>query len=440
MTIESFNGSGPPLGMNATDTGGAGSRNQIGSELGYSAGTSISLNDASLRALVGLSGTISIRDFYGRSSRAVLTVVFASNTANASVYLNGLSGYRAGATTVNITVNSGVILYGNGGADIYNPNAAYSGLTLSGGASGDTVTLNNAGYIMGQGGAGGFAYFGRCTPGGSLVAAYPGSNGGAGLDYTALAITPDSITNTGWIVGGGGGGSGSTDTCRLGCSCCCNVQTFQEASGGGGGAGGGPGGYYNCEGSGGGGGAGGGAGYTGSDPPNVPRYPYNSGDYLTIAGGGGGRVVPPCQAQGGGTTFGGTYPTPIQVHANGGGAGGAGGTIQHVWAVSRFSYLIWYGRGGHGGSAGNRGFGVGEYNPGVVGNGGQLDVNRGGGGGGGYGASGGNGWCAYGPPCGQLHGVGGAGTNGGGAGGPAVRSNGSVPWSGGSGNIYGSVS
>jgi hypothetical protein len=131
----------------------------------------------------------------GAKSRAALSYTFSSNTANASLNVTTISGYVSGKSDITITVNTGIYLYST--------STGNSGLTLTGGTSGDTITVVNNGYIMGQGG-----------------------NGGSGAGGPALSLGfPTTVNNTNPVayIGGGGGGL-STGT-----------------GGGGGGAGGGAG-------------------------------------------------------------------------------------------------------------------------------------------------------------------------------------------------------
>ena len=70
-------------------------------------------------------------------NRIPLTYTFSANTANASLYVTSISGYVAGKSDITVTVNSGVYLYAT--------STSNAGLTLTGGTTGDTVTLVNNG-------------------------------------------------------------------------------------------------------------------------------------------------------------------------------------------------------------------------------------------------------------------------------------------------------
>jgi len=267
--------------------GGSTPTRSINLELGLSATANSSIGQASFRTLAGVpSGAISLSNFYGKSNRAALSYTYSANTANASLNVTTISGYVAGTSDITITVNSGVYLYST--------TTAGSGLTLTGGTTGDTITLVNNGYIMGQGGAG---------------------NSGAGGPALSLGF-PITINNTNpvaYIGGGGGGGARGA------------------GGGGGGGAGGGAGGagnLYMPKGSSSGGGSGGGVGSTGTSGGTTPGASGGAGggaggggggfttaNNSSSAGGGGGGRIFPGSGGGGGTPGGGA-----------GGSANAGGT------------------------------------------------------------------------------------------------------------------
>ena len=121
--------------------------------------------------------------------------------------MTSISGYVSGKSDITITVNSGVYLYATS-----NSNA---GLSLLGGGTGDTITLVNNGFILGQGGEG-FKAPTQTAP----------TAGGTALSL-AFNTTVNNTNASAYIAGGGGGGGGGD-------------------AGGGGGAGGGNGGsgYY----------------------------------------------------------------------------------------------------------------------------------------------------------------------------------------------------
>jgi hypothetical protein len=261
-----LNSSGP------ISLGGATAGQSVNLELGFSATATITMNTTAVRTLAGFptAGTqYSMSNFYGKSNRQTLSYTFTSNTANAALNVNSIGGYASGTSDITVTVNAGIYLYATTTADY--------GLNLTGGASGDTITVVNNGYIIGCGGAAN----GQGTDG---SAGGPALNVGAGINITV------NNTNASAYIAGGGGGAGAFN------------------GGGGGGAGGGTGGN--------GGGAGGGVGSSGANGA-INYACCCSGPYLVAGGGGGGgRILP---GSGGG------YSTANR-NGLGGGAGGGGGT------------------------------------------------------------------------------------------------------------------
>ena len=255
-----LNSSGP-ISLAGSTTG-----QSIAIELGQSTTGQISLNDTAVRTLAGVSSGAIIMptNFYGKSNRATISYTFSSSTSNASLNVTSISGYVAGKSDITVTVNSGVYLWAS--------TTSNYGLTLTGGASGDTLSLVNNGYIIGCGGNG-------------------GSSAGPAL---SLGFST-SVTNNSYIAGGGGGGY-APGSCY---------------GGGGGGAGGG--------------GGTGGPGYGGGSGGSIGNSGGNGGHYSCFCGctfigggGGGGRILP-------GT--GGAGANAIShIAAYGGGAGGGGGS------------------------------------------------------------------------------------------------------------------
>lgn len=300
------------------------SLNNVNVELGLSGTTSINMNQASVRTLFGkASGAISMSDGYGKSNRAAVSYTFTSSTANASLNVSSLGGYSAGTSDITVTVNSGVYLYATSTGNY--------GLNLTGATAGDTVTLVNNGFILGQGGVGGAG----------LPSGTAGTNAGPALNIgTGVNITINNTNGSAYIAGGGGGGGAGGN--------------YGPA---GGGAGGGTGGYMyqsygNITAP---GGAGGGIGASGSNG-NVASKTICGELYVLRSGAGGGRILPGSGGAGSTSDAGTIY---------GGGAGGGG-----KWRNGA--------AGGNGGSAnavGGAGTGTGGL--------------KSGGGGGGWGASGG---------------------------------------------------
>ena len=285
-------------------------------ENGGNGTTQISLNDTAVRSLAGVpSGAITMpTNFYGKSNTAYPTYTFTSNTANASLNVNSISGYSAGKSVITVTVNSSVYLYAT--------STSSYGLNLTGGTTGDTITLVNNGYIIGKGGNGGANSTQNAETGG------PAFNVGTGIN-----ITVNNTNGSAYIAGGGGGG--------------CGFQT-----GGGGGAGGGNGGSfsgsYNCEPISAGGGGGGNPGSAGGNGSLAGGRPQYQGLY---SGGGGGRILPGSGGTGG---------------LGGGGAGGAGegngGSANNAGSICGGDQYSSSGGGGWGASSANsRTYCCGQY-------------------------------------------------------------------------------
>lgn len=181
MALPSFNPNpapgSPPLSML-----------DIQGEFGGSAPISLS-EYYSAASGIPVSGTISIRNFYGTSARKTINLNITSPVYNFDVWDQRTPSYSAGISDITVTVGSGVYV---GASAIY----YYAMSVPSYFTSGDTVKIvNNGGIISGAGGPGANAVLDR-VPGGS------GSFGGNGL----LLQYPTTITNGGAIAGGGGGG------------------------------------------------------------------------------------------------------------------------------------------------------------------------------------------------------------------------------------------
>jgi len=259
---------------------GAISFNAINVELGTAGTTTANINQASYRTLAGVpSGTIALSNFYGKSNRAAISYTYSSNTTNASLNVTSISGYSAGTSDITITVNSGVYLYST--------STGTPGLTLSGGSSGDTITLVNNGFILGMGGAGGADGFTATGAGGTAL-------------QLGFNTTVNNTNGSAYIAGGGGGGGPGN-------------------AGGGGGAGGAAGGRTrDLPGGVGQGGAGGGPGSSGSN--GTQAMVGCCGGFMTGGGGGGGRILPGSGGAGGDLYSG-------LAAGRGGGSGGGGGSV-----------------------------------------------------------------------------------------------------------------
>jgi len=275
---------------------GAISMSQVDTELGRASNATVSLGETAVRTLAGVpSGAISMSNLYGKSSRATASYTYSSHTANASLNVTSLSGYVAGKTDVTITINSGIYLYST--------SSGTAALALSGGTTGDTVTIVNNGYIMGLGGNG------DVYSGGSLTTAATAGSLALSLGFNT------TVTNTSGYIGGGGGAGGTF------------VYGFAAVYGGGG-AGGGNGGYQTS-----GGGVGGSIGNAGTDGTN-------------IFGGGGGRILPGTGGAGG--VLPNVNPQTASAFGYGGGSGG-GGAAHAAFNGGKPSFAVSGGGGGGGG-------------------------------------------------------------------------------------------
>ncbi len=361
--------------------GGTTSPVSVAAELGLGLTSTISMNQTNVRTLAGVSTvsgtTWSMSSLYGKSNRATASFTYAANTANASLNVAALSGYVAGNTDITITINTGIY--------VYSTSTATPALSLSGGTTGDTITIVNNGFIMGMGGNGGPVDTGLDGPTNTNTfrSATAGAAGGNALSL-GYPVTINNTNPVAYIGGGGGGGGAayiSTDP----------IGPNTSNAAGGGGAGGGTGGsairtglrtgpsLTRAGGAGGGIGANGSNGAAGSWSP--ARGPSDSGS----AGGGGGRYFPGTNAQttanpsnfsrGGGanaagTAVVGTAPTQINSYQGGlGGQGGgaAGGLMSHITTIKLdigAPYGIIGGGGGGWGASGGTGAGVITPSPG----------------------------------------------------------------------------
>jgi len=286
--------------------------NAINVELGVSGTTTANINQATYRTLAAVpSGTISLSNFYGKTNRATISHTFTSSTADASLNLSSISGYIAGVSDITVTINSGVYLYCNTSRTATAPTTP--GLNITGGTSGDTLTIVNNGFILGGGGKGGDKL-------------ETGIAGGPALSLSRSA-TINNTNGAAYIAGGGGGGGGLGDGGGGGGGGAGGGFGGSNPAGGtNGGAGGGPG-AAGAAGTGTGAGAGGGAGGGGA----------GSGKGVG-GGGGGGRILAGTGGAGG---------------TSGGGTGGAGGSANAAGANGSLPNGGCGGGGGYGASGGS---------------------------------------------------------------------------------------
>ncbi len=274
----------------ALPASGALAISQISVELGRASTATTNLNEAAVRSLAGVaSGSISISNFYGKSSGFALTI--ASNTNNYNLRSAALTAGWPGSTdtAITVTLNPGVYV-GSGST------GSYAFDVGSPWPAGSTVTLVNQGTVVGRGGNGGRSgSTGTSQYDGGGVGS-PGDAAGGGL-VTTRSIT---ITNNGKIAGGGGGGGGGGSA---------NHKGYNHAPGGGGGAGIG-------------GGSGGAVGPV--EPGNSHGFPNGQAgqgsSFTSVGGGGGGGHDQHIQGNGGSGGSGGSY-------GSGGGSGGGGATL-----------------------------------------------------------------------------------------------------------------
>lgn len=324
----------------ALQTSGAISLNDMHIEVGGTSGTTCSLNDPDIRALINVSanGQQSIQQYYGKSSETPLPT--SGSTVNGQVQLKQItaSSYISSGGTLRVPSNMWV----------WSDTEGTAALTID-----IPCTVINDGKIIGCGGRGGS---GLRIQGGShppTASAYnsgyhtgtlgTGNNGSAAINVTSSGVT--IVNSSGAYIAGGGGGGGSS-----------GVEPMNTFSGGGGGAGGGDGGsadlkYYTADYH----GYGGTLNQKGSDPQynnytrSTETYTYGgeaggSGfgsageDQRSPSGAGGGRILPGVRS----------------TAASYGSYGGAGGEAGQNGGSGGYSGAS--GGGGGWGSAGGRGY------------------------------------------------------------------------------------
>lgn len=288
------------------------SLSEVNTELGNASNATISMGDAAVRTLFGVpSGAITMNAGHGKANEFTLTI--SSDASDINVATAATAAGWNGSTKLNVVVNSGIYVSATSTG-----NAA---MTISGSFPGGLFIENN-GYIVGKGGAGGRG----TSMGAYVVSAYPQAGGAGGLALSASSSV--SITNNGTIAGGGGGGGGGAGICTF-------YGNDVNVAGGGGGGGqggksyssGGTGGtasgvYYNGPGGAGASGTESSYGAGGSRGQVFHLYGGtggNGGAWGTAGSTGGPRVV----------------TSPVQAAAGAAGGGSAGG------AVSGNSNITW---------------------------------------------------------------------------------------------------
>ena len=190
----------------ALQASGAISLDDMHVEVGGTSGTTCSLNDADIRALisVGDSGQQSIQQYYGVSSETNLPT--GGSQVNGQVQLQQItaSSYISSGETLRVPSNMWV----------WSDSTSVAALIID-----IPCTVINDGKIIGKGGEGGWGFSTGPTAGGPAIS------------VTASGVT---ITNSSgaYIAGGGGGGGAYSDY----------SNPSDAHAGGGGGAGGGKGG------------------------------------------------------------------------------------------------------------------------------------------------------------------------------------------------------
>ena len=261
---------------------------------------------------VPTSGSISFSNFYGGTSEFTFSIT--STTENANLRTLALAAGWGGSEPLICNISSGIYLWSD--------TTSSAGLIISGSFAGG-LTVNNSGYIMGKGGAGGNR--GATSPDDG----YAGSPGGPAISNASSNVT--IVNNSGAYIAGGGGGGGA-------------ANGGYPVSVGGGGAGGGP------------HGGAGSASYTygGNPAPGSASSSFIYSDGNTTgdttapgaqAGGRGaphkyddglggsqlqaqtgGRVLPGTGTTGGSYTYNGNSENPKGLSFVGGGAAGVAGT------------------------------------------------------------------------------------------------------------------
>ena len=287
---------------------GAISLDDLHVEVGGTSGTTCSLNDPDIRALidVGDGAGQSIQQYYGQSAETSLPT--GGSQINGQVQLKQIraSDYVSSGETLRVPSNMWV----------WSDSTSVAALIID-----VACTVINDGKIIGKGGNGGNGHY-------NLVRT--GYAGGPAINVTATGVT---ITNNSgaYIAGGGGGGGSFSDY----------SNPSDRHSGGGGGAGGGNGGTgrvnstYWQAGIGGAlnaSGANGGNGFASAGPGGGSG---GGGGGHFYGGGGGGRILPGTGGGGGNSAgdggsagnagiSGGQYV--YSLAGGGGGWGAAGGT------------------------------------------------------------------------------------------------------------------
>lgn len=168
-------------------------------ELGGTAGTLRTLDDAAGRTLAGAGGTgtiITIDMFHGKANGFNFTQTISTNTTNYNLKAAAITaGWNQTTKLIaTITINAGIYIYSTA-------TGTYAFDTGSTFPVGTTLALINNGIILGRGGDGGRGA--GWASGGVSVA-------GSAAGPAFIARQAISVTNNGTIAGGGGGGGGGS--------------------------------------------------------------------------------------------------------------------------------------------------------------------------------------------------------------------------------------
>ena len=215
------------------------SLNDVNIELAIPPLTTISLGDATVRALFNVdTGPISMSDGYGRSSVIEYLVTIEENLD--TVYGTNLrdlalsSGWD-GVEALRVVLESGYRI-----TTTQDTLVAYSALTINGSFP-NGVTFVNYGTVAGSGGRGGRGGYnyraGGGKGGGAYYTVFASATTGLVGSKALTTLVPVTVFNYGTIAGGGGGGGGGGLASGYDPA---NSTVVTASSGGAGGGGGGP--------------------------------------------------------------------------------------------------------------------------------------------------------------------------------------------------------
>lgn len=167
------------------------SLSQVNVELGLTSTATISLNQANVRSLAGVSsGAISMENLQGKSSEFAFSIV--SNQTNANLATLATNAGWNGSSKLVATINSGVVI---------GSTSASAAFTISGSYPGGVELINN-GTIAGKGGNGAV---GPINPLATTIEAFRGGGGGGGAgSNVGLGAIRAGVNGTATSGGAGG--------------------------------------------------------------------------------------------------------------------------------------------------------------------------------------------------------------------------------------------